>query len=216
VPENPYVPPEFPLCSVRDGLWARQGDIYRDVEYIESLDEDRSGDTLSISKLAFPLALVLGQDCDLLSDEAMRTPSLPPGRQRPSKSSAIVLTVLMTPLYNAEEFFAGIHCSDLTENLFLGAATQPSPQPMQGTSFTTNGRDPIKKGENARYQYLHFSASAPLVDCVIDFKHYFSVKTWYLVSAREQCVGRIGPVFRESISQRFSYYLSRIGLPDAE
>jgi hypothetical protein len=214
MPAIPYVPPEYSIRSVDGEPWVRQGDIYRDVEYIESLNEDSDGSTFSISKLIFPLALVLGQDCDLLSDGALKNPSLPPGRKRPSNSSAALITVLMTPLYNSEEFFAGNHCSDLIESLFLSTSTVAVPGPIRSTPIHMNSREPIMKGENARFQYMHFNARDPLVDCVIDFKHYFSVKMEYLVSNRRQCFGRIDVPFRESISQRFGYFLSRIGLPE--
>lgn len=216
MPGDDYILPEFPIESVGGKPWVRQGDIYRDVEYIESLDEDKVEGTVSVSKLVFPLAVVLGQDCDLLSDGAMRTPAPPPGRKHPSNSSAALLSVLLTPLYNSELFFTGQHCSEIMESLFLSASTTPSTEPIQSMPINGKGRDRIKKGEDVRFQYIHFGDNAPLVDCVIDFKHCFSVRTEYLINNRDTCVGRIGPVFRESISQRFGFYLSRIGLPDGQ
>ena len=207
--------PVFPIEPVENEPWVRQGDIYRDVEYIESYDEDDDGATITVAKLVFPLAVVLGQDCDLLSDGALRNPSLPRGRSRPSTSSAAVITTLLTPLYNSEAFFRGDHCSNMIESLFLRASTTSAPVSLQGVvRDSKDARDPIMKGENNRFQYLHFGAAAPIVDCVVDFKHYFSVRTDYLVKYRAQCLGCIRTPFRESLSQRFSFYLSRIGLPD--
>ncbi len=216
MPSESYVPPVFLVDPASGEPWPRQGDLYRDVEYIEGITEEDNGTIISISKLIFPLALVLGQDCDLLSDGAMRTLDLPPGRRRPSNSGAVLLTVLMVPLYNAESFFAGDHCSQITESLFLGEATSPSLAPIMSAQIGVKSREPIMKGENARFQYMHFGTSSPFVDCVIDFKHYFSVTAEYLVSQRTQCLGRVRSVFRESVSQRFSYYLARIGLPDEQ
>ncbi len=44
-----------------------QGDIIRDVEYIESAKIDKEG-IVEISKIIFPFVVVLTQDCDLEQD----------------------------------------------------------------------------------------------------------------------------------------------------
>ena len=71
--------------------------------------------------------------------------------------------------------------------------------------------------ENKRYHYLNFAQDVELVESVIDFKHYFTVTVNYLNSIREEkYVCSIESLYRELILQRFSNFLSRIGLPDPE
>ena len=215
MPRDDFVPPECSFAAFDGRPWVGQGDIYRDVECIESVDYDIGTGTVSESKLMFPLAVVLGQECDLLSDAAMRLPDTPPGRSHPATSGQALLSVLMTPLYNSELFFEGQHCSGVVESLFLGStSTLPSSTPVGGSSSNSGERLSIRKGLNERYQFLHFGVDTPLVDCVIDFKHYFSVSSKYLLCSRSQCVGQIGSIFSEAISQRFGFYLARIALPD--
>lgn len=215
MPQDEFVAPECSFTASHGSPWVEQGDIYRDVEFIESVDYDKDTGTVSESKLMFPLALVLGQECDLLSDAAMRLPNPPPGRSHPSTSGQALLSVLMTPLYNAELFFEGQHCSGVLESFFLGSTSNLASSVPVGSAYINSGeRQPIKKGQNERYQFLHFGTNTPLVDCVIDFKHYFSVSSKHLLCTRSQCVGNVGSIFREAISQRFGFYLARIGLPD--
>jgi len=47
-----------------------QGDVVRNVEYIEYVSE-KSGN-IEVSKIVFPLAIVLTQDCDLAQDYKFR------------------------------------------------------------------------------------------------------------------------------------------------
>ena len=73
----------------------------------------------------------------------------------------------------------------------------------------------IIQNEDKRYHYLNFDKNVPITECVIDFKHYFTVNINYLDSVyKEQYICSIDSLYRELISQRFSNFLSRIGLPD--
>jgi hypothetical protein len=66
-----------------------------------------------------------------------------------------------------------------------------------------------------RYHYLEFPNNVPIVSSVIDFKHYFTVNVEYLKKhKKDNFICQIGPLYREDVSQRFSSYLSRIGLPE--
>ena len=49
---------------------------------------------------------------------------------------------------------------------------------------------------------------------IMDFKHYFTIPLKTLESKLNDRICTIEPLFRESISQRFSFFLSRIGLPN--
>jgi hypothetical protein len=73
----------------------------------------------------------------------------------------------------------------------------------------------IRQNNNPRYHYLEFDTNVVQISpSIIDFKHYFSVNVEYLIAQKQRdFVCQIAPLYRESISQRFTSFLSRIGLP---
>lgn len=73
----------------------------------------------------------------------------------------------------------------------------------------------LKNNETPRYHYFEFDEMIPIVPSVVDFKHYFSLNVTYLLEHKEKnFVCSISELYREQLSQRFSNYLARIGLPD--
>ncbi|KPK51726.1 MAG: hypothetical protein AMS22_10410 [Thiotrichales bacterium SG8_50] len=172
-----------------------QGDIIRDVEYIEHVSE-RNGE-LQIEKIVFPLVVVLTQDCDLAQDYRFRW-----SRQRTATEDKLLLSVLVAPLYNAEHVFSGDHLSDLGMKMV----------PINRSK--TPGEN-LRKNETHRYHYLEFSTEIPIVPSVIDFKHYFSVNAVYLKRLKARhFVCRLSSLYREDVAQRFASFLARIALPD--
>lgn len=167
-----------------------QGDIFRDVECIEYAVEKKG--IIEVSKIVFPLVVVLTQDCDLAQDNGNRAKEF---------QNATLLSVLVAPLYNAEQLFRGEHLSD------LDLKTEPiSKNKTPGAT--------LMKNERPRYHFIDFPTDVPLVASIADFKHYFSAHVTYLESVRKkQFVCRLSDLYREDLSQRFSAYLSRIGLP---
>lgn len=173
-----------------------QGDVFRDVECIEYVAEKRG--VIEVSKVVFPLVIVLTQDCDLEQDARYRNPKM----EKPKTDDKRLLSVLVVPLYNAEHVLMGTHLADL--NMTMTSMKKKSTE-----------HNYLKNNERPRYHYLEFPKEIPVVDQVADFKHYFSVHLNYLENARsKQFVCRIGDMFREHLSQRFAAYLARIGLPD--
>ncbi len=174
----------------------RQGDIFKQIEYIEYVSEVNG--IIEVSKILFPYVIVLTQDCDLQQDFTFRW-----AKRRPKDNQdKLLLSVLVAPLYNAEHVYSGDHLSD------LGLKMQ----------FISKKKTPGKNLRNnimPRYHYIEFPPNIPIVPSVIDFKHYFSVNLEYLKKVKnEKFVCNIAPLYREDISQRFAAFLSRIGLPD--
>ncbi len=170
----------------------QQGDIYKDVEYIEYVEEN-SG-IIEISKIAFPLIIILTQDCDLEQFEKSK-------QESKSTQDKWLLSVLVAPLYNAEHVFHGEHLSE------LGLIMSPINKGKTPGDF-------LMKNKLPRYHYLEFSRESNILPSIIDFKHYFAVNTEYLrVVKNINYVCSVSPLYREDISLRFSNYLSRIGLP---
>jgi hypothetical protein len=173
-----------------------QGAVFRDVECIEYVAEKRG--VLEVSKILFPLVVVLTQDCDLEQDARHRIPQEKP----PSTQDKKLFAVLVAPLYNAEHVFQGQHLAEL--GLTMASINRKA----------TEGRT-LMQNERPRYHYLDFPADVPLVPSIADFKHYFSVSVTYLEKIRPRnFVCRLSELYREDLSQRFAAYLARIGLPE--
>ena len=169
-----------------------QGDIYQNVEHIESIDENDGN--LEITKIVFPYVFVLTQDCDLAQDYTFRHDSDKNGDKE-------LISVLVAPLYNSEHVYVGDHLLDLKKKM-----TPIKKKKTEGTFLRNN--------QNPRYHYLEFPEDVTIPTSVIDFKHYFSLNVDYLNSIREtNFVCKVSEMYREDISQRFASFLSRIGLP---
>jgi hypothetical protein len=182
--------------SKPDPSRVRQGDIFRSVQFFESYRE--SAGNLEVVMLEFPYALVLTQDCDLEQNKSAReaacqVPAVPQSNDKH------LVSVLVAPVYNFEHVVSGEHL------LPLGIASQ---------RFNSSQKSSLKTNQLARFHYFEFDTSAALPNSVVDFKHYFSVALEALEGRPRDCVCGIGPLYRELVSQRFSNYLSRIGLPE--
>ena len=171
----------------------RQGDILRDVEWIECVEE--TAGIVEVLKVIFPLAIVLTQDCDLNGDYRVRT-------QKASSDDKRLISALLAPIYNVEHVYQGMHLSELEIKM--------EPVPKGRTAGTY-----LRSNQRPRYHYLEFADDIPIVPSVIDFKHYFSATVSYLMSIKlEAFVCSIASLFREEISHRFAAYLARVGLPE--
>ncbi len=178
----------------------RQCDIYRNVEFVEYVKEQ--GETIEVSKIVFPLAMVLTQACDLQQDYRARVRM---SEDNGGNQDKFLISVIVAPLYNFEEFRLGTHLSQ------LGFVMEPKGNRKKTVC------DNIIKNENKRYHYINFPEEIDLVESVIDFKHYFTVTVNYLSINREsKYVCSVDVLYREQILQRFSNFFSRIGLPNPE
>ena len=175
-----------------------QGDIFSDIEFIERIIE-RKG-KIEVSKIIFPLVVVLTQDCDLESDFLSRWSR----KKKPEENNdKFLLSVLVAPIYNAEHVYLGEHLSDLNMKM----------TPIEkNSSLNKKG---IINNTVSRYHYLTFIDEIQISPSIIDFKHYFSVNIEYLKKIKaKNFVCHISELYREQISDRFSHFLSRIGLPN--
>ena len=175
--------------------WISQGDIFKDVDFIEHVIEEDG--VIEVSKIRFPLAIVLSQECDLFHDFEFRTK-----KEEVKKQDKLLLSILVAPLYNVEHVYNGEHLREL--------AIEMEPINKKGSP----GKD-LVKNIRPRYHYLEFPDNIPIVSSVIDFKHYFSVDVDYLRELKKaNFVCKVSELFREDISHRFAAFLSRIGLPE--
>ena len=89
-----------------------QGDIFRNVDCIEYVAQKRG--ILEVSKITFPLVVVLTQDCDLVQDARYRNNN---ADRVPQDQDKKLFSVLVAPMYNAEQVFAGQHLSELERRM---------------------------------------------------------------------------------------------------
>lgn len=175
-----------------------QCDVFRNVEFLEYVKE--SENIIEVSKIVFPLAIVLTQACDLQQDYNARKKI---EAKAGGNQDKFLISVIVAPMYNFEEFRLGTHLNQL--GLMMEAKG----------SRKKSLCDSIIKNENKRYHYLNFTDEVEIVESVIDFKHYFTVTVNYLSQIRKtNYICTIESLYREAIVQRFSNFLARIGLPD--
>ena len=173
-----------------------QGDIFKDIDFIEYAVEKEG--VYEISNIRFPLIIVLSQDCDLAQDYSNRN------AENASNQDKHLFSVLVAPLYNVEHLYTGEHLSNLGFKM----------QTISKKSSKTDNRF-LKNNQNPRFHFLQFDDTLNIVDSVIDFKHYFTVNIKQLMILKQNNnIGKVGELYREDITQRFSSFLSRIGLPD--
>jgi hypothetical protein len=174
-----------------------QGDIFKNIRFYETYKED-SG-RFELSCLQFPFAMVLTQECDLDTNLKERKKIIGDNSEIIQHDKFLV-SLLCAPLYNAEHLFAGNHLQVIK---------------IESEQKNSNQRNYIKTNRDPRYHYIEFQEkSIKLVPLIIDFKHYFSISLNIIEEQLNQRICSIKPIFRELITQRFSNFLSRIGLPE--
>lgn len=179
-----------------------QGDVYSNIDYIESIETIEND--IFIKKIVFPYVVVLSQDCDLEQASAYYRET-----EKPYDQDKKLLSIIVAPLYNEEMFLKGEHLADATINYKMQIFTKMK----TGNKLTTQYRNLIDN-KNPRYYYLSFKNKTIMPPSIIDFKHFFCVDISYLNSCRrEKFICKIKALYRESITQRYSHFLSRIGLP---
>ena len=173
----------------------QQGDIIRDVEYLEYAI--RVEGVVEFSTITFPWTIVLSQACDMDMDYKTRWAK----HDAPSNDDKQLVSVLVAPMYNAKHVYEGSHLSELRLEM------------AKITEGKTPGKN-VRQNCDPRYHYLSFGDGIPMPPLVIDFKHYFTVNAAILKDAkRDRFVGQLAPLHREQVSQRFAAFLARIGLP---
>lgn len=165
-----------------------QGDVFHSVPFFELYTEIEYNN-IEVKLVKFPYAIVMTQACDL------------------KQYKNDLVSVLVIPVYNLEDFIICKH----TEN--LGYITKDSF--TKSTEKKSNSKyELLINNKNPRYHYFYFEDSKLPVEMVADFKHYFSVSIQHLRKNANNKLYTLRSLYREHLSQRFAFYLSRIGLPD--
>ncbi len=164
-----------------------QGDILKDVKFYSFSEEKES---------IFQYIIILSQDCDL---EWSRTSKIYADNK--SFYDQFLPSILFAPAFMFDEISEGVHLKEL-----FG---------IEQKGLTSGQIKKIKKNNSElRYHYLPFYQEYGCQEIIIDFKIYYTLPLDYLSKIHKvSYVATINELFREHLSQRFSHYLSRIGLP---
>ena len=172
-----------------------QGDILRDIIFLEwDLNEGNPQKSPVIDK-NLPYIVILTQDCDLEQDFKNRRD------KDAEKHDKFLQSILVCPAYISEQFKKGVHLEEFG---------------LKMETFNSDRYSVIKQNNNARYHFLEKSSREyQIQELVLDFKHYYTIPVTVLNKIyKKHYVASLNELFREALSQRFSYYLDRIGLPD--
>lgn len=172
----------------------RQGEFLTKVTLGRQTLETLGSSQPEFSFQTFVHSVILSQDCDLEQDHRVRFPA----GQKPSDK--LLSQVLLAELYPAEQIFGIVK-----------------------TAGGNKAWDRVRQNNDPRYHFLEgvpFSAdriNEGLPELVMDFKRFFTVpidelyQRIDLTHTVRRCV-MVSP-YLEHLSDRFAYYLSRIGLP---
>lgn len=166
-----------------------QGDIFQDIEILEDICVEKS--KIVVQKITFPYVVCLNQECDLETDF---------NKQENMLCDNNFLHIAIAPAFIFEQYLNGTHWGCIFSN--------NSPQKSGDTTIKK-----IMDNEIPRYHYLKFPDS-DMPELIIDFKHFFTINRNALYSQIKKRLCSLDDLFKEKINQRFSYFISRIGLPE--
>jgi len=170
-----------------------QGDILRDLKFKAVKEEEHLFD------IFLPYAIVLSQDCDLHYGLTIQTN--PTDQSDGQLHNQFLPNILFSPAFPAELAKDGTHLY----GLFNVVQDKKDSQTWKL----------IKQNHNERYYFLQAHTDYQIPDLLIDFKTYYTLPKDYFLSLYNACyLATVNELFREHLSQRFSNYLNRIGLPD--
>jgi len=180
-----------------------QGSVYRDVRALVCCTPVDPSAHFTLEEWEFPYAVAMSQECDLYQDHERRRQEAKEGSAQSEQPDhdKLLPSVLMCPAYHGASLREGAHLDALGRRM-----------PRQNSAQWNW----IKTNQNPRYHYLASWVPLQVPELVIDFKHFFTIPTEVLrtdYTTEEHNIARLGCLYREDLSQRFTAYLARVGLP---
>ena len=164
-----------------------QGDILKNIEL-------RFCENKDVVEISCPYVVILSQDCDLLQCRCNEC-------SQNKENNQYLPNVIVFPAFVDEKLREGNHLLEIYD---------VKQQRINSEKFKE-----IKQNNNPRYHYLTGNNDFELANLVIDFKLYYTIPYNDLKQKYDKSyIATLNELFREHLSQRFSNYLSRIGLPD--
>lgn len=176
-----------------------QGDILRglDFKYLASDDDATAG-----FSFPFPYAVILSQACDLQQHYKNLEENI--GKEGDEiKHDKVLDTILVCPAFAHEAVLTGTHIEGRNMAGFGNSASRKNAYTklQRNDSFT-------------RFHHLK-KIDEMFPELVVDFKNFHTVPIEIIKNVYEDnYLVSLKKLYRERLSQRFTNYLSRIGLPD--
>lgn len=178
----------------------KQGDVLKDLTYIDAHDPE--------IEYTLDFCVVLTQDCDLEQEiiginkleDYENSEQDQNGNKMPPTNDKYLSTILVCPAYPAESVRTGNHMASRGWKMW--------------EIRKTDHWNAVKRNNHARYHYLEGSKDHKIPSLIIDFKHFYTLPRDYIYSAKSQKAACLETIFARSIVHRFSYYLSRVALPE--
>jgi len=174
-----------------------QGDILKNIQipFIISLDKPDS------KLFLFDFVIILSQECDL--ENSVKKTKDDQDIERINVNQYLP-NVLIAPGFLKEKIISGEH---LLKYFKI----------KQGKLYKNRLEEIKKNTKEIRYHYLQNYPDFNIPELIIDFKIHFTLPLGYIVSLHKKAyLGTLNELYREQLSQRYSYYISRIGLPEIE
>lgn len=169
-----------------------QGDLLSNISL--SIISQSDDDNVGVTEINFPYVLVLSQDCDLKQFFDKQN-----SESKDNVFNQYIPNVLIAPCYYEEDFKSGENLSFLN----ISQARHSSEQMKL-----------IKQERDPRYHYIDSFDDFNIPALYIDFKVYYTISPQDLFEKYENSyVATVNALFRERITQRYTNYISRIGLP---
>lgn len=171
-----------------------QGDILRDISFVIIGEGDVE------IELSYQYVVVLSQDCDLKEGNTLVSGEL--GCEDSCKLfNQFLHSVLFVPAFPAELLRSGEHLKSLYQ--------------IKAQRLNSSLWKPITKNQNPRYHFLPSDVDYQIPELAMDFKAYYTLPFKYFLSMhKKHYLATVNELFRERLSQRFTNYLNRIGLPE--
>ncbi|MDR3223566.1 MAG: hypothetical protein LBT66_07555 [Methanobrevibacter sp.] len=191
-----------------------QGDIFTDMNMISyEVEENKKENKIEVNyeKIIFPYLIVVSQDCDLELDfnkrELIENNSLDNKESEKQSYDKFLDSILVCPAFPSEDLKEGNHLKDMGR--IIG-------------NIPTKRWKTVKNNDNPRYHYLDKGkikdndGNEVMIDSLaIDFKKYYTIPRNYLYYyKKDKYIASLNELIREDLSNRFAYFLSRIGLPE--
>lgn len=185
--------------NINESEIVQQGDIFKDVSYI--YDIVQSEGNVELRTLTFPYVIVLSQSCDLFHAGRLNNCEI-------ESESKVMFSVIVAPIFEKETILKGEHLKELLEQgLFHFKLDE---------QFVSK-RDLDMAEKDMHYRFHIFDTENSEINIplsIIDFKNFFTLTVEKINYMKNNRIGRIGSLECQQIVNKFSAYLSRVGLPD--
>lgn len=179
-----------------------QGDVLYDFDFPTIV---AVGNRSDIEVTSIQYGMILSQDCDLegahiLHSQIQKLADF--SDVNPINGNKFLPSIIIAPAFLAEDVNSGDYLLDM--GFKMDNKGKPSKSNWQS----------IVKNNNPRYHFLIDSEEEGLPNLIIDFKIFYTLPYDYIFfKYNEVYTCSLNELFRESLSQRFFSYHSRVGLP---